>query len=203
VRSIGFSLLNTRLLPPCLETSWLASHPQTYVQLEKTLRTAGEDSDANAVYLRRRAAERRRQWERREVGPWLFSWIYKTLANYGVKPYRLIGYSVGVVALGTWVFLQPHSVSPKPSGLSPTTTQDIRLGVYDAFAVSVHQFLPIDVAMGQEWTPSNRQMNFRLGHRELSTSIPFSAAATILRVIGWVLLPAGIAALTGLFRRTP
>jgi hypothetical protein len=135
-------------------------------------------------------------------GSWLFSWIYKTLANYGVKPYRLIGYSMGVLALGTWVFIQPRSVSPNAAAISPAT-QNAVLGVYDAFAVSVHQFLPIDVAMGQEWIPSNRGVDFRIGRRKISVSIRFSAVATILRVIGWILLPAGIAALTGLFRRTP
>jgi uncharacterized protein YjbI with pentapeptide repeats len=36
---------------------------QPYAQLEKSLRSVGEDAEANAVYLRRRKAERRRHWD--------------------------------------------------------------------------------------------------------------------------------------------
>jgi uncharacterized protein YjbI with pentapeptide repeats len=190
-----------------IEVDWLSllKHMAPYdrqpcVQLEKALRTSGEDSEADAVYLFRREAERHRQWNRREMGPWCFSWTYKILANYGVKPYRLILYSAAVLMFGAYVFLQPHAVSSKAADL-PSSTENIQLGFYDAFAVSVHQFLPIDTPMGQEWTPSNRDVDIQLGRQTINTTIPFSAVATILKVIGWILLPAGVAALTGLFRR--
>jgi uncharacterized protein YjbI with pentapeptide repeats len=174
---------------------------QPYAQLEKSLRSVGEDAEASTVYLRRRKAERRRHWDRREFGAFLFSLLYWLLARYGVKPYRLIGYSAVLLISGTLVFLQPQSVSSKAAD-SSFSAEVAQLGSYDAFAVALHQFLPIDVPSGQEWTPSNQTLDLHIGKLTIYTMIRFSAIATILRIFGWILLPIGVASITGLLRRT-
>ena len=103
---------------------------------------------------------------------------------------------------GSLVFLQPRSVSSKTADNS-SSIEKAQLDSYDAFAVALHQFLPIDVPMGQEWMPSNQPLDLHIGKLTIYTMVRFSAIATILRIFGWILLPVGIAAITGLLRRTP
>jgi hypothetical protein len=56
--------------------------------------------------------------------------------------------------------------------------------------------------MGQEWIPSNQNLDLRIGNWTIYTMVRFSAVATVLRILGWIFLPVGIAAVTGLLQRT-
>jgi len=177
---------------------------QPFVQLEKTARGAGDDADANAIYLFRRRTERRRQWERREIGPWLFSSVYQLLANYGVKPYRLIVVPVVLLTLGLFIFSRPQAVRladqnrvseakvTAPGQANRERDEFSSWGL--ATRLSLRMFLPVELPLASDWEPSNRRI---IG------SLRASDFAALLKIAGWILVPLGIAALTGLLRTKP
>ena len=167
---------------------------QPYIQLEEVLRRAGNDDEADGVYLERRKVERQRK-----LG---FSWCLDKanamFLNYGVHPYSLLVYVAILLAIGTWVFSRPAAVSPRGEGTSSlgSTVAPSRCAV--GFGVAVHYFLPIEVALGSGWLPSEEAVI--LLRRRLPWFTP-TVYATILKIAGWVLVPVGIVILTGLIRR--
>ncbi len=62
---------------------------QPYARLEKIFRAVGQDRAADKVYLERRRVERQRMFIQAPLS-WLGDLLYKWIANYGVRPYRLI-----------------------------------------------------------------------------------------------------------------
>jgi hypothetical protein len=177
---------------------------QPYTQLEKILRAAGQTHEADKVYLRRQHAERKVKWQRREYGEWLFSLLYWRLVNYGVRPIRLIFFSLLLLVLGTIVFQSPNAVSPKEQKVvverpNPWLT-------LDAIGVALHQFLPMEVPIGSKWVPSENRVFMRIpwSDRVLPFGIhPPTFATFFLRIPGWILLPLGAGAIAGLLRGKP
>jgi len=77
-----------------------------------------------------------------------------------------------------------------PDGVVPRDTKlqksdPTHLGGTEAFAVSVNRFLPVEVPVGSDWTPTGIAAIY----------------ATVHHLAGWILVPLGIAALTGLLHR--
>jgi hypothetical protein len=185
---------------------------QPYNQLEGVFRTMGKDREADRIYLQRCRVERDEKWKRgrhvKRMG-WVASALYGLFANYGVRPIRLAVISSVLVLVGAFVFWQPGAVKPAKDdsaktavslGARPTSaqteqtrgTQIVPLSFAEAAAVSVHQFLPVDIPLGAEWKP------------ESTVVLPFmrsDAYASILKIFGWILVPVGIAAITGVLRR--
>jgi hypothetical protein len=58
--------------------------------------------------------------------------------------------------------------------------------------VSVHQFLPVDIPSGTDWKPTGKRVMY---------VIPVHLFASILKIAGWIFVPLGVAAVTGLLRR--
>ena len=181
---------------------------QSYNQLEKTFRLIGKDREADRIYLERCRVERREKWNRgkgvRKVG-WVGSALYGAIANYGVRPVRLAIYSFVLVVVGAIVFSQPGAVKPskeetsethQQSALFPANTseapQPAKLSLLGGLAVSVHQFLPVDIPSGTGWKPSGKRFIY---------VIPSHAYASLLKIAGWIFVPLGVAAVTGVLRR--
>ncbi len=170
---------------------------QPYTQLETSLKLAGKDQEADAVYRKRRETENE---EDRKRGRGLFTtvdWLFGFLAGYGISPVRC-----GLVLLALWVigvavFSAPRTPEPNSSGKCMTLAfVDARLvlegckqsgapTVSDAMAISANQLVPIPLVLGSDWKPIG------LG----------ALYASFHRLIGGVFLSLGVAAVIGLLHR--
>ena len=78
-----------------------------------------------------------------------------------------------------------------------------RLRHWDAVAVSLHQFLPIEVPFGSQWTPVSDLVKlpvFRHGHTLISLRIRPATHATVLKISGYILVPLEIVVLNGMLK---
>jgi hypothetical protein len=144
--------------------------------------------------------------ERRFLG-WATDWAYKAIANYGIRPYRLLLYTVFFVLLGAFIFSQPGALDLKdPKNAEPGVVGSSlsRRDWKTALGVSIHQFLPVDVPVGSALVPASREIAVpvHIGSRTVSISAWPSIYATVfLRLTGAVLVGIGLGSITGLLRR--
>lgn len=188
---------------------------QPYMQLESVFRSVGRDLMADEVYLERQRVERTRYLssaqrsfgfidELQRFGKWLFSYLYWRLLNYGVRPYRMVAVTALLLLIGTGTFLQPDAVNQK--GVKPDDPpMHASLRPVEAFQMSLKQFLPVDLPMASQWSPSEDPVDVRIhlgtGSYSIVGKLRASVFATFfLKLPGWILVPLGVAALTGLLR---
>ena len=170
---------------------------QPYAQLEKTFRAVGRDRDADDVYLARRHVEGGRLSLRREPIAWSLNRFYWLLANYGVRPHRLIVYALVGMLLGALAFHLPGSVeakkdpAPNPASQTCPVTPQQSLAFGDAMRLSIRYFLPVDIALLPNCSASN----------SFYGKLRFQDWAALLHLLGWLLVPVGIASLSGILRR--
>lgn len=155
---------------------------EPYIQLERVLRAAGEDREADIAYLDRREREREKLWSQGESVRAAWSWLQKVLFRYGIHPYRLAGASFLVLVLGGLVFSRHGAVMYKQ--IQFQTAEPVHLSIWQSIFFSVSQFLPIPLE--SLWQPAS---TFALVY------------SIIHRVAGFVLVPLGVAALAGLLHR--
>jgi hypothetical protein len=169
-----------------------------YTQLEKVLVAAGQSQQADNVYLARQRAELAELWKQKHYGSWLFALLYGWIANYGVRPYRLLVFSAALLLLGTYFFRKADRVITEDDEPIPST---YAWNAWDGFRLSFRYFLPVPIAMGSSWKANDKPVNvpFRFLFGREPRLRP-TAFATILQIAGWILVPLGLAALTGLLR---
>jgi hypothetical protein len=177
---------------------------QPYAQLEQALRKVGDDARANQVYLERRRVERKQMFFERRFLKWLTDLLYRSVANYGVRPYRLLGYTLLLIVLGTLFFSPPGALNPKDDkrvSSTPGDSSDYNLA--RALGVSVHEFLPIEVPVGSGWVPASRRISIPFGTEKYRLCIRVwpSVYGTCLRLAGAILVGIGLGSITGLLRR--
>jgi hypothetical protein len=168
---------------------------QPYRQMEKAFRVMGNDRDADSVYLKQRWRALRIHLKppRRYLSA-AGELIYGIVARFGVRPWRLAAISIVLVASSVCVFHQPSAVTPaKDSGCIGHT-----LSKGEALGVSLSYFLPVQVPMAACWVASRETAVAPFGE-----SISFALWASILKRLGWIFVPLGVAALGGLLRRDP
>jgi hypothetical protein len=158
------------------------------------------------VYERRRR-ESNRIGIRNRPFVWLgdrFLWL---LTGYGVQLWRLLVVTVAILVLGTCIFQRDGAVDLKPgaqpSSLSqlqadPQTSPSLSWG--DAFWLSLRLFLPVAPKEGVAWEPSYNEV------WEIQTpwggwGVRFATVATLVTLVGWIVVPLGVAGLTGLLKR--
>jgi uncharacterized protein YjbI with pentapeptide repeats len=175
---------------------------QPYSQLEQVLRTVGQDDEADAVYLDRRQTECKLKWHAHQFLSWLGDEIWGRFANYGVSPFRLLVYAIILLILGMQVFSQTGAVSRKGDGSHDVGATPTRLSRGQAFFLSLRYLLPIDIPFGSEWTPTHKPIGIFRAPWGSNRSIKVRPAryAVFVRILGWILVPLGIAWLTGVFR---
>lgn len=102
---------------------------QPYTHMETVFRMPGHDRQADDIYHVRRCCEARRTRDRalrrndaRELSKWqalrevpvaIFDFLQRVLFNYGVRPYRLIIFSLSIVAIGAYIFSFDNAVMLK------------------------------------------------------------------------------------------
>jgi len=116
------------------------------------------------------------------------------LFRFGVRPYRLLGLTLLIVALGVWVFRFPGAIQSREA--NERRNDPPQLARLQAVRVSLHEFLPVDILSGSRWLPTEKDVPIIRGWK-----VPCSAYATFHHLVGWALVPLGLAALTGLLRR--
>jgi hypothetical protein len=167
---------------------------QPYTQLERVLRTAGRDQEADRVYLERRRQERKEKFKEGPALSYLADWLLWQIANYGVRPYRIAVVALGLIAFGGWAFRGGVALRLKPMRADAkeiTEAPPVR-DRWDSLRVSTRLFLPVELPLASRWEPSDL---YYWG------PVRFADLAAVLKVFGWVLTPLGVAAVTGVLRR--
>jgi hypothetical protein len=169
--------------------------------LEQSLRRAGNDGEAAEVYYERRLRElhQKKKWR----PAWITDQLLRYLTGFGVRVRWLLYYIVPILVAGTSIFSfdcalepkQPTSPMAVASSVSEAETlQGMSAARYiNAFLISLDLFLPIaDIPTVGEWQVSSRT----------SWGVPWLTLwATFMIITGWILVPIGIAGLTGQLKR--
>ena len=173
---------------------------QALTRLEKSLRQVGRDDEADVVYLERQRRERTENWSEGGYGEWLFSALYGTLGNYGVRPYRLLVFAAALIWVGALIFQLPGAVVRKDRH-GPDADQPTSLSRFDALALSVCYFLPIEFPLEEQWIAATTPLTVKVPFmRKRVTLRPAAIANLVLRISGWIVMPLSLAAVTGMLK---
>ena len=165
--------------------------PQPYVQLEKALRAVADSHGADKVYYKRRVQESKRKSGHYSV----LDWVSRILVGYGVGYRELFGWIAAFIIVGMVIFQFPGAVRPavdidpakpipEPIKAACVDLRDCDVDWLEAAGVSANTFLPIQLPIGETWEPS------------------YVVPASLMKLAGWIIVPLGVAALTGLLQRT-
>jgi uncharacterized protein YjbI with pentapeptide repeats len=170
-----------------------------YEQAERFVRDSGNEELAGALYLDRRRRETRGHWkalfDRSSTARFsslllaLYGVLQDVLFRYGVRPLRLLVLSIVVVLFGMWVFQHDGAVQPREKGAA---ARDLTWS--QALGYSARTFIPIgDLPSGSQLIATENTLP--------RSTLTFEGYATIQRLLGLVLVPLGVAAITGLLVR--
>ncbi len=148
-----------------------------YSEAEVYLRKTGQTEYADELYIRQKRRERKEQLR---GFSWVSSYFLDVLVAYGRKPQRALCCGLAIVAFGYFVFRGQR-------GMTPRNTKE-ELGSYNAFWYSLDLFAPvIDLQIASNWMPEESRW-FARNYMHLQ------------RILGWILVPIGIAAWTGIVK---
>lgn len=178
---------------------------EPYFQLEKTFRSSGDDSLANAVYYKRRGEEGKRKKGLFKIG----DEILKAVVGYGVKPIRLFIWIFVLLLIGTIVFRLEGAVQPKDIEKFQELISNrcigkqkliCQLNFSEAIWMSLNTLLPVELPTGKVWEPSPSQaITITFKNTEFSV-MTYASFASILKLVGWIIIPVGIAGLSGILQ---
>ena len=166
---------------------------RSYTQLESYYRTHADPDAADEVFLHMKDRERKQLFcqithpkRKRSLFnpfswlPWLWSWVLRILVGYGRRPEYALYYSFGVVIIGAFIFRHRTCVVPRRPDDQPQN--------YNPFWYSFDLLTPfIDLHQADTWMP---RQDWRFGRNY----------AHLHRILGWILVPIGIAAITGIIK---
>jgi hypothetical protein len=160
--------------------------PVAYMRLEEYFHRTGQPSWASDVYVDR-------QWrERRERLPWWSPQWWGNMAlyalvRYGRTPALAFAWSAGVVLVGMLVF-QRKKMRPKPSFATLSAVPPDPYRDYHPLLYSIDLFLPVvGLKTDEAWAPDRQYKGLLVYMR-------------IHKLLGWILIPLALAAITGLVR---
>jgi uncharacterized protein YjbI with pentapeptide repeats len=149
--------------------------PEAYQQLEVAFKNSGMIDLSNETFEHMKSREKDEgnlSWLGRHWNSFL-----RFLIGYGREPQYAVGWSILVVAFGYFVFRPRYMTARKPDE-APIP--------YNAFWYSVGLFLPLSTLLASDaWIPKPEE-SLRRNY------------ARIHSILGWILIPFGVAALTGL-----
>jgi hypothetical protein len=157
-----------------LDKAGYAARP--YQQLERSFADAGRPDLADFAFESMKDHERNQG--RLSLLGRIRSWIFSLSVRYGREPSRAFIASLLVVVFGYFVFRQPNRVEPRRS--------EDKDKIYDPFWYSLVLFLPLSTLPDSDtWVP-----------KETDSARRFYARVHAL--LGWILIPVGLAAISGL-----
>jgi uncharacterized protein YjbI with pentapeptide repeats len=150
-----------------------------YSHLEEFFLRQGYRADADEAFIAGKVGERQEYFRSGDWLGWLRSWVLDLLVGYGRKPWRAGIPCAVLVALGCVLF------SPKKmEAQNPEDTPR----VYNRFWYSLGLFLPfVDLQSNKVWKPKADQTFLRNYMR-------------VHILLGWILVPLVLAAVTGLIK---
>ena len=158
---------------------WSAYSADVYSSLEEFFLRQGDRGDADNAFF---AGKQRERDEYRCHGHWLRwlrSWMLYLLVGYGRRPWQAGIPCAVLIALGCVLF-SPKKMEPQKPEDTPR--------VYNRFWYSLGLFLPfVDLQADKVWKPKADQIFLRNYMR-------------VHILLGWILVPLVLAALTGLIK---
>ncbi len=149
---------------------------QSYSQLESYYRIHGLPEEADNVFVQSKRIERRTLSGSAKVS----SYFLDGLVGYGRKPQKALAISLMVVFLGTVIFWRRRDMELQDS-------KSCR-AIYNPFWYSLDLLTPIiDMDAARVWMPRE---NWWFGRNY----------ARLHRILGWILVPIGLAAITGIIK---
>jgi hypothetical protein len=149
---------------------------QPYHELESAFRSAGRSDLADETYEKMKDHERashRLGWL-----DWLKSFLLSFLIRYGREPYRVIYIGFSIVVLGWYLFRDREFMDPKKPQYEKRP--------YSPFWYSLLLFLPLsNVPDCDAWEPKDNRPGLQI-------------YARVHSLLGWILVPIGLAAVSGL-----
>jgi hypothetical protein len=171
-----------------LDSPQVVYAPQPYLMLEQYLTTNGhpDDADNTYIHMRRRQRGRRMHWAA-QLSDRTLDWVL----GYGREPGRALWWALGFVALGMIVFSPRHMIpqdqaAPESAGKGDKPDPSAKKNVsYSRFWYSLDVLAPaIELGADKAWEPAP---TWWLGRNY----------SYIHRILGWILVPLILAALTG------
>ncbi len=157
---------------------------RSYSQLEDFHKTHGDPKRANDVFYAMKAKERKLLPTRGQI----FSYILYQLVRYGREPARALIPSLFVIAFGTLFFWRSKEQMVRRRPGDPGREYNESWRNLDPFWYSLDVFAPvIDLEAATVWMPSP---GWKLGWYYLRAQ----------RMLGWILVPIIVAALTGIIK---
>lgn len=160
--------------------------PQPYLILEQSLTTNGDPDDADNAYIHMRKRQRAKRANRpAKIADWILDWVI----GYGRQPSRALLWTLGFIALGAIVFsprhMIPQAAPPESAGKSDKPDSSGKNASYSRFWYSLDVLAPaIELGADKAWQPNPTWWfgrNYSYVHR----------------ILGWILVPLILAALTG------
>jgi hypothetical protein len=147
--------------------------PQPYLELEKFLRDHGYPEEADDVFIAMQQRERKQlAWWKRP-----FDWLLYALVGYGREPGRAVILALFLALAGAFVFARDW--------MEPEDKSSDRW--YNSFWYSLDLLSPIDLGIAKKWRPGESRRWMR-------------GYAQIHRILGWLLIPLILAAITGIIK---
>ena len=150
-------------------------HTGNYKNLEVYLNRIGESEFADEVFI----AQKNRESIDKTFGPQMWDKILDFLVGYGRKPERAIYWSLVFIFTGAWVFRRDKMICRNKEDIVPQ---------YNPVLYSIEIFLPfLNLFSADAWIPKPNEKWTWMYLR-------------VHRFIGWILVPLGLASLTGLLK---
>ena len=150
-----------------------------YGRLEEFFSRQADRADADEAFMAGKRREREEYFRSGQWGNWLRSWMLCLLVGYGRRPWQVGIPCIVLVALGCVLF-SPNKMEPRNPAEAPR--------VYSRFWYSLGLFLPfVDLQADKVWKPKTDQTFLRNYMR-------------VHMLLGWILIPIVLAAITGLLK---
>jgi hypothetical protein len=146
--------------------------PEMYAKLESYFSKNGDRDNANEVFMEGKRQEYKNSTLKR--------WLLEYLVGYGRYPERALYPGAIIVILGYFIFRERGGMEP----VEPKNAEKH----YSPFWYSVDLFAPvIDLKVASNWVPKES--------RKFARNYVY-----VQRILGWILIPIGIAAWTGIIK---
>ena len=148
-----------------------------YSQLESFLKGEGQSDDANQVFIHQQTRDRH---TKSTVAAHLKNWIWFLVSGYGREPWLALVWSAGVVAFGSILFWRSSDMELRDAKFAGRK--------YNPIWFSLDLFAPIiDLESASVWCPRSDRFGKWFYFR-------------VHRILGWILVPIGIVAITGVLQ---
>lgn len=156
--------------------------PSAYANLENFYRRHGDLDEADNVFVAQKRREREKLWQEGKIPNLVWNYLLDGLVRYGRSPGRALVLCFAIVVLGWFIFRSKEQMMLQDS------SQPDSAFIYSSFWYSLDLFLPfIDLHAAEIWIP-RPELRWRWLYMRTHA------------MLGWILVPIGLAALTGVIK---